>query len=66
MGGHGCDLNAKGRGDAFIPDDVTIGIGREFRTAQMITTGGGLSLAPIQTPNAFITSFARKFISICP
>ena len=31
--GHGCDLDAKGRGDAF----VSIGIGRKFRTAQMVT-----------------------------
>ena len=37
MRGHGCDLNAEGCGDAFIPYHVTIGIGREFRPSQMIT-----------------------------
>lgn len=51
--GKGCDLHAKGRGDAFVPDDLSIGVGRKFRTAQMIA---------MQEGN--IASRYRRFITV--
>ena len=42
---HGRDLNTKGCGDAFIPYDVSIGIGCKFRAAQMVTMQEGETAA---------------------
>ena len=37
LGGHGCDLDAKGRGNTLIPDHIAFTIRGEFRASQMIT-----------------------------